>query len=146
MIVVESFVSVIIERTQIRNPYTLFPADPVIIFCGGSAKTKNRDNPPAINILIVVEKMEEKRIPITNIRRKITKELLSIIPGDPAVHLKALIQATSQSIRKISPGNTSDCCIPNSEKFHVYASSCMLKMERLVKLITEKAIIPAASN
>jgi len=32
IIVVDSFASVMIERIQMRKPYTVFPADPVIIF------------------------------------------------------------------------------------------------------------------
>jgi len=85
-------------------------------------------------------------MPIMNMRRKITRELVSIIPGEPAVHLNAFIHNTIHIIRNMSPGRTRDCFSPNREKFHVYASSWMLNIERLVRLIMENAIIPPARN
>jgi len=116
-----------------------------MIFWGGRAKMRNTESPPAMRILIVVENIEEKRTPIMKMRRNITNELLSIIPGEPAVHLNALIHTTIQRMRSMSPGNTRDCCNPKSEKFQVYTSRLILKIERFVRLITEKAIIVAAS-
>lgn len=143
MIVVESLVSAIIARRHIIKPYTDFPAEPVIIFCGGIANIKNRSNPPTMNIDNEDANTELNLTPMTNINMKITMEFPSIIPGEPAVHLKALIQTTIQSIRKISPGKTKDCCMFNIEKFHVYQSKLIAPTERFVKLMTEKAIMLA---
>ncbi len=78
--------------------------------------------------------------------KKMINELLSIIPGEPAVHLKALIQITIQRIKKISPGRTRDCDNPSREKFQVNASKLMLKMERFVRFIIENAIIAPAKS
>ena len=73
------------------------------------------------------------------IKRKMIIELPSIIPGEPAVHLNALIHATIQKIIIKSPGKTKDCCSPNTENSQVKASSGRLMIERFVKSIMEKA-------
>ncbi len=109
MMVVENFVSAIIDSVQIRNPYTDFPADPVIIFCGGNAKKRKMSKLPARRALMVEEKTEWYLTAIRNIRENIVKELASIIPGDPAVHLTAFIQMINQKNRNISPGRLIDC-------------------------------------
>ena len=49
---------------------------------------------------------------IMKIKRNITREFDSIIPGEPAVHLTALIQISNHIKRKISPGRAKDCCTP----------------------------------
>lgn len=109
------------------------------------AKSRNIANPPATRMLIVEEKMDSNLMPIIKMSRNVMSELLSIIPGDPAVHFTALIQTTIQIMRKRSPGNTRDCCNPKMEKFQVYASNGMLKMERFVRFINEKAMTLAAN-
>ena len=82
--------------------------------------------------------------PITKISKKIINEFPSMIPGEPAVHLNAFIQTIIQRIKTKSPGKTKDCCNPNMEKFQVYASNGRLIIERLVRLMMEKARIVAA--
>ena len=84
---VVSFASAKIERTHIRKPYIDFPAEPVIIFCGGRAKIKKIVIPPVINMLKVEEKRILNLVEIMKIKRNIIIELPSIIPGEPAVHL-----------------------------------------------------------
>jgi hypothetical protein len=49
-------------------------------------------------------------IAITKIRENIIKELASIIPGEPAVHLTAFIQTRIQK-KGIYSWNTRDCSI-----------------------------------
>jgi len=144
--VVENFASAIMDKRQIIKPYTDFPADPVIIFCGGIANIRKMSNPPTTKIDIVEAKSELNLTPSMNIRRKIIKELASIIPGDPAVHLKAFMQTIIHITRKRSPGKTKDCCIPRNEKFHVYMSKLVFPNERFVRFMTEKAMIIADIN
>jgi hypothetical protein len=121
------------------------PAEPVIIFCGGNANIKNASKPPAIRILTVEEKIETSLIAITNIKEKITKELASIIPGEPAVHLTAFMQTRIQKNRNMSPGNARDCSIPKMEKLYVRELKSILKKGIEVIFSIEKAMIPAAT-
>ena len=93
---VDSFAYATNDNMHIRKPYTYFPAEPVIIFCGGSANTKKIIIPPVISILIVDENTDPNLVPIMKIKRKMIIVLPSIIPGEPAVHLNALIHATIQ--------------------------------------------------
>ena len=143
---VDIFASVTSDSKHIKNPYTDFPAEPVMIFCGGRANMKKIIIPPVINILIVEENTDPNLVPIMKIKRKMIIEFPSIIPGEPAVHLNALIHAIIQKIITKSPGNTKDCCNPSIENSQVKASSGRLIIERFVKSMIEKARIMDARS
>lgn len=107
--VVDILLSAMIARIQIRNPYVVFPEDPLIIFCGGNANITNTRRIPTEIILSVAEKIADSLSAITNIKAKIIREFASTIPGEPAVHLTALIHIRIHTKRIRSPGNTKDC-------------------------------------
>ena len=116
MAVVESFVSATIANIHIKKPYTDLPEEPVNIFWGGNAKKRKMSKPPVARMLKVEEKMDVYLTEIMKINENITKEFASIIPGEPAVHLTALIHTSNQKKRIKSPGRERDCCIPKIEK------------------------------
>ena len=107
--VVDSLLSAIIARIQIKNPYMVFPEEPLIIFWRGNANITSTKSIPTARILRVEEKIALSLSTITKIRANMIKELASTMPGEPAVHLTALIHTKTHIKRIKSPGNTKDC-------------------------------------
>ena len=114
--VVDILLSAIMARIQIKKPYTVFPEEPLIIFWRGNAKTTKTSSIPTARMLNVEEKIALSLSAITKIRANMIRELASTIPGEPAVHLTALIHTKTHTKSIRSPGNTKDCCSWKIEK------------------------------
>jgi len=97
-----------------------------------------------MKILRVVENREVYLMLMMKIKEKMTKELASMIPGDPAVHLTALRQTKSQKKRNMSPGSDKDCSRPKIEKLYERRFKSQSKNGRVDISKTERAIIAAA--